>query len=538
VSGFSLVFLLFACFGFMSLGRMADIRERAIDMESVQLPAAKSLAALSEHLQRTRTITLGLLLNSETTELADDFRDTLKKMEAKLPALESSYLVGIKEGARPLGFTKYLEARKHFYEVLSKVLEYEQGGRLIEARGLIGEQMSPVAHALDDALKELGALNDASAQRLVKDAARIYEISKILTFTVIVLVSFLTFIFAWSFTRSIVQPLQRAVQVAESVATGHLVQKIPGEGRDELSQLFSSLRTMCAALHETVLRIIQGSKSLASASSALHDITLAAEKAVQKQANEICQVSSAVTQMLVVVDGVAINAVSTADLSKEADDTTRAGLKLVEASTQSISHLATAMSHAGGQVDSLAARTHAIGKIVDVIRAIAEQTNLLALNAAIEAARAGEAGRGFAVVAEEVRALAYRTQQATGEIDQMIKETQQESGSAVAAMQQSRERISETLQLTQSLNEALSNVSTTMSQISERNLFIASAAEEQTHVVREVDVRLAIIRELSISTSSSAGQAFLASQQLARLAEDINDTVSRFQLNHSPALEY
>src|SRR5690606_33659945 len=156
----------------------------------------------------------------------------------------------------------------------------------------------------------------------------------------------------------------------------------------------------------------------------------------------------------------------------------------------SITSLADDVTSTAGEVEDLASKVRNISQVLDVIRAIADQTNLLALNAAIEAARAGEAGRGFAVVADEVRALAHRTQQSTQEIEQMIGGIQQGTDKAVNAMQTSNQRARGTLELAQSAGVALDEIATAIGQISERNLVIASASEEQAQVAREVDRNL------------------------------------------------
>jgi methyl-accepting chemotaxis protein len=182
------------------------------------------------------------------------------------------------------------------------------------------------------------------------------------------------------------------------------------------------------------------------------------------------------------------------------------------------------------QVEHLAGQVRDISKVLDVIRSIAEQTNLLALNAAIEAARAGEAGRGFAVVADEVRALAHRTQQSTQEIEQMIGDVHLGTDKAVQAMQASNERARSTLDVARTAGEALDGITRAISQISERNLVIASASEEQAQVAREVDRNLINIRDLSLQSSAGANQTSAASQELARLAVSLNELVARFRI--------
>ncbi|EQM71944.1 hypothetical protein L682_29105, partial [Aquipseudomonas alcaligenes OT 69] len=155
-------------------------------------------------------------------------------------------------------------------------------------------------------------------------------------------------------------------------------------------------------------------------------------------------------------------------------------------------------------------------------------TNLLALNAAIEAARAGEQGRGFAVVADEVRALAHRTQESTREIEQMIGSIQSGTGEAVGAMNQNDQRARQMLEIAEAAGRALVEITEQVSQINERTLVIASAAEEQAQVAREVDRNLVNIRDISVQTATGANQTAAASHELSRLAVELNGMVARF----------
>jgi methyl-accepting chemotaxis protein len=173
---------------------------------------------------------------------------------------------------------------------------------------------------------------------------------------------------------------------------------------------------------------------------------------------------------------------------------------------------------------------YGISKVLDVIRSVAEQTNLLALNAAIEAARAGEAGRGFAVVADEVRALAHRTQSSTQEIELLVGDIRQGTDQAVAAMQGSNSRARSTLELAQSAGVALDEIAAAITLITERNMVIASASEEQAQVAREVDRNLTNIRDLALQSSAGANQTSAASHDLSRLATDLNGMVAAFSV--------
>ncbi|WP_425326743.1 methyl-accepting chemotaxis protein [Pseudomonas saudiphocaensis] len=339
-----------------------------------------------------------------------------------------------------------------------------------------------------------------------------------------------TVILAMLLTRSIVRPLNEAVTIAEVVASGNLTHRIEVIGRDEPARLLKALKTMQDNLRNTIQNISDSSNQLASAAEELNAVTEDSTRGLHQQNHEIEQAATAVNEMTAAVDEVARNAVATSEASRESDATAQQGRQQVIRTVDSINLLAGDVTTTATQVEQLAGQVRDISQVLEVIRSVAEQTNLLALNAAIEAARAGDAGRGFAVVADEVRALAHRTQQSTQEIEQMIADVHQNTDKAVQAMQVSNERARTTLEVARAAGDALDEITAAISQISERNLVIASASEEQAQVAREVDRNLVNIRDLSLQSSAGANQTSAASQELSRLAIDLNNLVARFRI--------
>ncbi|MFK3970730.1 methyl-accepting chemotaxis protein [Pseudomonas sp. NPDC087358] len=259
-------------------------------------------------------------------------------------------------------------------------------------------------------------------------------------------------------------------------------------------------------------------------------VTEDSTRGLHQQSLEIDQAATAVNQMTAAVEEVARNAVATSQASGESDRIAQRGRQQVQDTVVSINHLAQDVTQAGDQVETLAQKVYGISKVLDVIRSVAEQTNLLALNAAIEAARAGEAGRGFAVVADEVRALAHRTESSTQEIELLVRDIRQGTDQAVAAMQGSNGRARSTLELAQSAGVALDEIAAAITLITERNIVIASASEEQAQVAREVDRNITNIRDLALQSSAGANQTSAASQDLSRLATDLNAMVAGFSV--------
>ncbi|WP_370671321.1 methyl-accepting chemotaxis protein [Pseudomonas sp. 25 E 4] len=283
-------------------------------------------------------------------------------------------------------------------------------------------------------------------------------------------------------------------------------------------------------LRDTLQLIRQSAVQVSASATDLNGITDQSSRSLQQPTAEIEQAATAVNEMTSAADEVARNAVSTSESTRLSNETAREGQHRVGETVSAIQALSSNIGETSNLVQNLAEQSRDIGKVLDVIRSIAEQTNLLALNAAIEAARAGESGRGFAVVADEVRALAHRTQQSTLEIDQMVTAMRTGSNDALASMQSSTQRATETLSLAEGAGGALSRITDSIDEIHQRNLVIASAAEEQAQVAKEVDRNIVNIRDLSAQSSSGAGQVSGSSQELARLAVALNDAVARFRL--------
>ena len=335
---------------------------------------------------------------------------------------------------------------------------------------------------------------------------------------------------AWTLSRGINLRLSELREVVARNAGGDLTRPVSVSGRDEISHVQESFKLMQENLRETLQGIQGASVQLASAAEQLHAVTEESSRGINRQNDEIEMAATAVTEMSAAVDEVARNANHTSDSSREAEETALSGRQQVSTTRSTIEQLSQRLQITSATIGTLAEEAIAIGRVLEVIRTIAEQTNLLALNAAIEAARAGDQGRGFAVVADEVRALAQRTQTSTQEIEKMIGAIQSASQESVNAMAQSSEYAARSQNLASEADSALEVISARISQINEMNLVIASAAEEQALVAREVDRNLVAIRDIASQNATGAHETSVASDDLARLASDLNGMVQRFRL--------
>ncbi|WRV88980.1 methyl-accepting chemotaxis protein [Pseudomonas protegens] len=525
--GFAFIALLVVVLGVFAVNRMAVIREASMDMESNQLPSVGFLGNLTENVLRLRILSFRVLVNREPAGLAEAqtrigvLVDNARKAQASYAALPA----GPQEAALYKTFATTLD---NYLQAQNEMLELSRQNKLDEMRSLINSRIKEGTDQMGEQLNQLIAINAADARSASKAAGEHYSSAIAGIVAVAVLAALLTIVLALLLTRSIVTPLNKALNAAQMIAGGNLRQAIEVDGKDEPARLLQALAEMQASLRRTIEQIAGSATQLASASEELSAVTEEASRGLQQQNNEIEQAATAVNEMTAAVEEVARNAVSTSEASRQSTQAAREGRDRVVETVDAIQTMTHDVQSTSVMIEGLATQGRDIGKVLDVIRAIAEQTNLLALNAAIEAARAGEAGRGFAVVADEVRALAHRTAQSTQEIEKMVAGIQNGTGDAVESMQQSNQRTQSTLELARAAGVALEQIAESINQINERNLVIASASEEQAQVSREVDRNLVNIRDLATQSAAGANQTSAASHELSRLAVDLNALVARF----------
>lgn len=527
--GFGVLALMVFVLGGFALLQMANMRQQSDQVETNWLPSVMAVGEMNQDVLRIRALTLRLLVNRDPQAVAQN-EQKITEIKADLHNAEGVYEALIVLPQERVLFDRFKVQEQQYLQRQEQVVGLSKANRLEEAIAVVNGEMNQMADQMAVTLRELVNLNKSSANEAARLAQQVFSQSRVWVVGMIGVTALITIGLAVWLTRSIVLPLAQSLKVAQGVASGDLTGEIRLSGSDEPARLQQALKSMQESLRDTIRRISESSNQLASASEELSCVTEDATRGLHQQNQEIEQAATAVNQMTVAVEEVASNAVATSQASRESDRIAQQGREQVQQTVVSIEALATDVTANVTQVEELAQKVYGISTVLDVIRSIAEQTNLLALNAAIEAARAGDAGRGFAVVADEVRALAHRTQQSTQEIEQMISGIQQGTDLAVSSMQQSNTRARSTLDIAKSAGMALEEIASAFTLINERNLVIASASEEQAAVAREVDRNLMNIRDLAHQTSTGANQTSAASQELSRLAVDLNSMVARFSV--------
>ena len=524
---FSLIVLIVMLLGAVAIIQMKTLREVEQDVEtnwmaSVRLAGLMNAGVLRLRLESLRGTTANdPQIRQQTLDGFAGYRT------AFFDAVNNYEKLVASEDERKL-YGDVRASAQAYARLLDQFEPLMRNGDDAGAVALINTTIRPVTNTMQDQITALRDYNDRGAEAAGIRAGQAYSTGLTLVGTLIAIAIGATILLAYLLTRSITVPISEAVQIAQRIAKKDLTEKIVLIGQDEATAMLSALRQMQENLRQTIGHIADSSNQLASASEEMASVTEESSRGLVRQNDEVNQAATAVTEMSAAVDEVARNAAEAADASQRTHALTGAGIDNVARTLKAIQDLTQNVGNTSGQVQQLSSRAQEISKVVEVIRAIAEQTNLLALNAAIEAARAGEQGRGFAVVADEVRALAHRTQQSTQEIEQMIGGIQNDSVQAVRAMEHSQQMASDSTSVAQNANSSLQQISEAITLINERNILIATAAEEQAQVAREIDRNITSIRDLSAQSAEGASQTALASGEVSKLAVGLNRVVGEF----------
>jgi methyl-accepting chemotaxis protein len=279
-----------------------------------------------------------------------------------------------------------------------------------------------------------------------------------------------------------------------------------------------------------IAELRDASSKLSDMSSNLLNVSQVTGSNISSQHDQIDQVATAMTEMSMTIQEVANNAQAAATAANDADTEANSGAEVVNRAVAMTHELIAKMNDASGSIMQLAENAQNIGSVVDVIRGISEQTNLLALNAAIEAARAGEQGRGFAVVADEVRTLAQRTQESTTEIQNIIESLQAVTDRAVDNITTGQEKTEETSEEIRKAGEALQRIVGSVSQISNMNTQIATAAEEQSVVSESISENIVLISDLSRESVDKINENQNSAHGLSDISGSFDRTINAYKV--------
>ncbi len=345
---------------------------------------------------------------------------------------------------------------------------------------------------------------------------------------------------SWLIARAICRPILEASNTMQDIASGDgdLMRSLERKSDDELGQLADAFNVFVAKIRDLIQRTAHSTESVIAAVAQTSDNTGEIIKRILKQEVETDQVATAMQQMTSSITEVAKNAAVAEASAQAASQEAVSGRNMVQQSADAILDLSKEVELAEQTIQGVEQESARIGSVLDVIKSIAEQTNLLALNAAIEAARAGEQGRGFAVVADEVRSLATRTQESTGEIEAMVRSLQNGTQRAVTVMASGRQKVDLNVsQARQTLN-SLSEISNAVETINQMNSQIATAAEQQRAVAEEINRNIFNINDNSKQTAKHAKETAETVSALGNFAANLQDVIQQFKFSGDSGLDF
>ena len=349
--------------------------------------------------------------------------------------------------------------------------------------------------------------------------------------TLVALALGVTVAVSWWVGRSISVPLNEMVGFTEkTIADNDFTGKVPEHGASEVVRMGRALNQLLDKFRKIILDTKRSSEQITVAADQLAVSSKSVTDNSQVQSSAAESVAAAVEQSSVSITETATNSQAAAQMVLHArKDSEHAG-QVMQETVKKMDEVAKLIEASGVSVHHLDERSQQIGNIVQVIKEIADQTNLLALNAAIEAARAGEQGRGFAVVADEVRKLAERTAQATGEIGGLIQSIQSGIGETVVSMQKANEHAASSLALVNDSAHELTKIDADDEEVALNVQNISNALAEQDAAIRQIAVNVEQIAQMTESNNSLSMENDKTARELDQLAQQLKDAVSVYRV--------
>jgi len=395
------------------------------------------------------------------------------------------------------------EKYKNYAAGLSELIQFLESGN---TEAYFAQPTQGMQNALGAALKEY---DTASSQHYISSLTETrddYRFAK-WQMAILALALVIVLVGVWYGIRHILlNPLERVIGHIRAIASGDLTKKLAITGRNEITELATSVDHMQRSLTDTVANVRQGSDAIYTGTSEIAMGNNDLSSRTEQQASALEETAASMEELTATVKQNADNARQASQLAERASETALHGGKVVD-----------------GVVKTMQEITHSSKKIADIISVIdgiAFQTNILALNAAVEAARAGEQGRGFAVVAGEVRNLASRSANAAKEIKTLIDD--------------SVSRVNTGSVLVESAGETMTDIVNAVTRVTDIMGEIASASDEQSRGIDQVALAVQEMDRVTQQNAALVQESAAAAAALEDQASRLKMAVSAFHLTSTP----
>lgn len=498
--GFGLVLFLLACVIGLGIKDIGEIEQRLDDIVNDNNAKVRLVNKMSEavHIVSSSMRTVALLHD------ADAIAGEQKKLQAARAVYDASFATLQKYPASAAGTeirVAILEAMTNARKLNNEVIALALQNKDEEAIALLLTRAGPATAVWQGHLDRNLDLQEANTKNSHAVAQKAYTDTRNIllglgTFALLVGVAV-----AVATIRSILRPLNEAIQLAEAVAQGDLTRTVNAERKDETGKLLQALQHMNTSLVRIVTEVRSGTDEISTGSQEIASGNMDLSARTEHQASSLEKTASSMEELTATVSQNAQNARQANSLSAAASSVAMKGGDV-------ISEVVTTM-------EEINASSRKIVDIISVIDAIAFQTNILALNAAVEAARAGEQGKGFAVVATEVRSLAQRSAAAAKEIKALIDA--------------SVEKVDTGSKLVANAGVTMQEIVASVQRVTSIMAEIQSASDEQSIGISEVNQAIVQMDQVTQQNAALVEQAAAASSAMQEQAAGLAKVVSIFK---------
>ncbi|MDR0701860.1 MAG: methyl-accepting chemotaxis protein [Azoarcus sp.] len=384
---------------------------------------------------------------------------------------------------------------------------------------------------LTDGIQDLANSNYEFVRNQIAITEQGTRTSILIMIVVIVVVCVALGFFALSIRATVIKPVEKVRDLLVRVARDHdFTLQINYRADDEIGEMTKAFDDMVSSLRDSFLSIQSKMREVRSGVDALVTGAQQVADSSAQQSSSSSAMAASVEEMTVSINTVSDSANEARTIAQEAGEIANQGGTIIEQTVNEMVMIAKAVGQASGAIESLGRESEQISSVVQVIKEVADQTNLLALNAAIEAARAGEQGRGFAVVADEVRKLAERTTQSTGDISSMVGKIQTSSKEAVSEMGQMVKQVESGQTLAHEAGERIQSIREGANKVVQAVSEISNALKEQSSASHDIARHVESVAQMTDQNSAAAGDAASGAQRLKQLAKDVDEIVKQFKV--------